>query len=105
MRAFANSNFNTVPDPIMPTFGQYNESSFQRLDLALVAAAQHGIRLILVLGNYWPFLGGTFNCCTVYLFALARSTEPLSSYSLEESCRRSLFNLCKLATSRNARMG
>jgi hypothetical protein len=65
MRAFANSHFNSVPDPIMPSFGQYNESAFQRLDLALVAAAQHGIRLILVLGNYWPFLGGTFLYCIV----------------------------------------
>jgi hypothetical protein len=58
MRVFSHSNFDSVPDPMMPTFGQYNENALQRLDLALVAAAQHGIRLILVLGNYWPFLGG-----------------------------------------------
>ena len=58
MRVFSHSNFDSVPDPMMPAFGQYNESALQRLDLALVAAAQHGIRLILVLGNYWPFLGG-----------------------------------------------
>ena len=43
---------------MMPAFGQYNENALKRLDLTLVAAAQHGIRLILVLGNYWPFLGG-----------------------------------------------
>lgn len=58
MRVFSHSNFDSVPDPMMPAFGQYNEDAIQRLDLALVAAAQNGIRLILVLGNYWPFLGG-----------------------------------------------
>ena len=58
MRVFAHSNFDSVPDPMMPAFGQYNEVAIRRLDLALVSAAQYGIRLILTLGKYWGFLGG-----------------------------------------------
>jgi hypothetical protein len=42
---------------MMPDFGVYNEEAIRRLDLMLVAAAENGIRLIMVMGNYWPFLG------------------------------------------------
>lgn len=58
MRVFAHSSFDSVSSPMMPSFGTYNEDAIKRLDLALALAAQNGIRLILVLGNYWPFLGG-----------------------------------------------
>jgi len=58
MRVFAFSNFDSVPDPIMPEFGVFNEDALKRLDLMLVAMAQNGIRAIMVLGNYWNFLGG-----------------------------------------------
>lgn len=58
MRVFAHSNFESVPNSMMPSFGEFNEDAIRRLDLALVAAARQNIRLILVLGNYWPFLGG-----------------------------------------------
>jgi len=54
---FAFSNFDSIPDTMMPDFGVYNEEAIRRLDLALVAAAENGIRLIMVMGNYWPFLG------------------------------------------------
>ena len=62
LRIFAFSNFNSVPDPIMPELGVYNEDALKRLDLTLAAAAQNGIRLIMTLSNYWPFLGSKFNC-------------------------------------------
>lgn len=42
----------------MPTFGVYNERALRRLDFALAEMAKQGIRCILVLSNYWPFLGG-----------------------------------------------
>lgn len=42
---------------MMPDFGVYNEEAIRRLDLALAAAAENGIRLIMVMSNYWPFLG------------------------------------------------
>jgi mannan endo-1,4-beta-mannosidase len=59
MRVFTHSNFDSVKDPIMPDFGKYDESALRRVDLMLAAAAQNGIRIIMVLSNYWPFLGGT----------------------------------------------
>ena len=106
MRVFANSNFNTVPDPIMPTFGQYNESSFQRLDLALVAAAQHGIRLILVLGNYWPFLGGKLSFHTVIFLNGRVQWNPYLLVTPYESALSVIFQYkTSLASSRNARLG
>lgn len=58
MRIFAHSNFDSVKDPMMPDFGVYDEAAFRRLDLALAEAAENGIRTILTLSNFWPFLGG-----------------------------------------------
>ena len=52
------SFFDSVPNSMMPTFGQYNEQALRRLDFALVEMAKRGIRGIIVLSNYWPFLGG-----------------------------------------------
>lgn len=78
LRVFAHSffqglgNSNSVPQPMMPIIGEYNEEAIRRLDLALAAASQNGIRLILVLGNYWPFLGGT----TMALQELALPKRP-----------------------------
>lgn len=43
---------------MMPTFGNYNEKALRRLDFTLAEMAKQGIRGILVLSNYWPFLGG-----------------------------------------------
>lgn len=56
LRVFAHNDFS--PDGMQPSLGVYNEDAIKRLDLVLVAAAQQGIRLILVLTNYWPFVGG-----------------------------------------------
>lgn len=52
------SFFDSVPNSMMPSFGEYNEEALQRLDSTLVEMARRGIRGILVLSNYWPFLGG-----------------------------------------------
>lgn len=52
LRVFAHSNFNSVPSPMMPLIGVYNEDAIERLDLMLVAAAQNGIRIIMVLVRY-----------------------------------------------------
>lgn len=43
---------------MMPTFGNFNEKALRRLDFAMAEMAKEGIRCILVLSNYWPFLGG-----------------------------------------------
>jgi hypothetical protein len=57
MRIFAHSFFD-YPEAMMPDFGVYNEDALRRLDLALAVAARNGIRLVMVLSNYWPFTGG-----------------------------------------------
>lgn len=59
LRVFAHFNFWPEEYAWMRNFGEYNETNIQRLDLVLAAAARHGIRLILVLGNHWKFTGGT----------------------------------------------
>lgn len=37
---------------------QYNEAAFERLDYVIKTAREHGIRLVIALGNYWPDFGG-----------------------------------------------
>ena len=60
IRVFTHSFFDSVPGgtAMMPTFNSYNEDALKRVDLMLAAAAQNGIRVIMVMSNYWPFLGG-----------------------------------------------
>ena len=53
---------------MMPSFGVYNEDALKRLDLTMVTAAQNGIRLIMVMANYWPFLGGKTSSHILYLY-------------------------------------
>lgn len=38
--------------------GNYSEPQFRRLDLVVSAAAKHGLRLVLALGNLWPAYRG-----------------------------------------------
>ena len=59
----------------MPSFGVYNEDAFRRVDLALATASENGIRLIMVLSNYWPFLGNMQDYVT-------RALGPNNHYSL-----------------------
>ena len=75
LRIFAFSNFDSVPEAMMPDFGTYNEAALRRLDLALAAAAENGIRLIMVMSNYWPFLGNMQDY-------VDRSLGPGKHYSL-----------------------
>lgn len=64
VRVFAHSDGYGLPGqmsvshPIQPQLGQYDETALQRLDLVLQAAGANGIRLILPLTNFEPFLGG-----------------------------------------------
>ena len=58
IRVFS-SFFDSVPPPsMMPEYGVFSESALRRLDLVLVEAAKRNIRVIIVLSNYWNFLGG-----------------------------------------------
>ena len=52
------SSLDGVPNSMMPEFGKVSESALRRLDLLLLEAAKHNIRAIIVLANYWDFLGG-----------------------------------------------
>ena len=57
MRLFV-SSLDGVPNSMMPEFGVVSESALRRLDLLLLEAAKRNIRVIVVLANYWNFLGG-----------------------------------------------
>jgi len=57
MRLFV-SSLDGVPNSMMPEFGVVSESALRRLDLVLLEAAKRNIRAIIVLANYWDFLGG-----------------------------------------------
>lgn len=43
---------------IMPAIGKYNEEALRRLDQVVKSAGDNGVRLILTLSNFEPFLGG-----------------------------------------------
>lgn len=47
-----------VAEPLQPRVGVYSEAALRRLDLVLAEAAAAGIKLILPLTNFEPFLGG-----------------------------------------------
>ncbi len=47
-----------VAEPIQPRVGAYSEPALRRLDLVLAEAAAAGVKLILPLTNFEPFLGG-----------------------------------------------
>ncbi|KAK9819797.1 hypothetical protein WJX72_002477 [[Myrmecia] bisecta] len=48
----------STPNPFQPSPGVYKEENLKRLDLVLAEAAKHGIRVILMLGNFEPESGG-----------------------------------------------
>ena len=37
--------------------GQFNETAFRAMDMALALAAEHGVRVIVPLVNNWPWMG------------------------------------------------
>ena len=49
--------YRTVPS-LMPQPGVYNEQVFQGLDYFLDQLSQRGIRVVMVLNNYWEWTGG-----------------------------------------------
>lgn len=46
------------PDLFEPEPGVYNETAFERLDYVVATAAEHDLRLVLALTNYWADFGG-----------------------------------------------
>lgn len=59
VRIFAHSDGTaSASHPIQPSLGKYDETALKRLDLVLAEANSSGIKLILPLTNYEPFLGG-----------------------------------------------
>lgn len=80
MRVFT-SSFERVPNSMMPEFGVVSESSLRRLDLLLLEAAKRNIRIILVLSNYWPFLG---DMQTWVDMAYPNDGRPLETFYTDE---------------------
>lgn len=61
-----------VSVPIQPRVGVFQEAGLARLDLVLAKAAQHGVRLILPLSNWWDELGG----CQWYVDQVLGKSSP-----------------------------
>jgi hypothetical protein len=91
MRVFAFSNFNSTPYSIMPrataTANTYNETSLQRLDFMLAVANENNIRLIMVLGNFWPFLGGVQAWVDNVLGLVNNRSRPLENFYVSTTVR------------------
>jgi endo-1,4-beta-mannosidase len=49
---------NNEAQAFQPAPGQYNETTFQKLDYIVASARRHHMRLILTMVNYWPDYGG-----------------------------------------------
>ena len=46
------------PAGTQPARGAFNEYALRRVDRVLAEAAANGVRVVAVLSNYWPFIGG-----------------------------------------------
>lgn len=46
------------PGALQPSAGVYSEASLRAMDAAVASAGAAGLRLTLVLVNYWPDYGG-----------------------------------------------
>lgn len=49
---------NNEAQAFQPAPGQYNETTFRKLDYIVDSARRHHMRLILTMANYWPDYGG-----------------------------------------------
>ena len=58
VRAWAFNDDPSNPVAIQPRPGELSEAGLAGVDLALEAAARHGVQLILSLGNFWEDYGG-----------------------------------------------
>jgi mannan endo-1,4-beta-mannosidase len=88
--------FDFDPAGTQPYLGSFNEAALRRIDHVLVTCAAYGIRVIGVLGNYWPFVGGM----QAYVDAWARSVgqgtgQPIEKFYTEpgvrEAYKKSLY--------------
>lgn len=56
LRVFIAYDFNS--EGTQPSLGTYNEEALARVDYVMAASAYYGMRIIAVVANYWPFVGG-----------------------------------------------
>ena len=71
-----------------PRLGQFNENALRRIDHVLATCAAYGVRVVAVLGNYWPFVGGM----QAYVDNWARSVgqptgQPIEKFYTEPGVR------------------
>jgi len=71
-----------------PSLGNFNEAALRRVDHVLATCAAYGVRVVAVLGNYWPFVGGM----QAYVDNWARSVgqptgQPLEKFYTEPGVR------------------
>jgi len=88
IRVFVANDF----DPNIGTqtsWGVFDELALVQMDNVFAAAAMHGIRIIPVLSNYWPFLGGIQAWVDNYINATpgAATNQPKDAFFTNQEIR------------------
>ena len=68
------------PAGTQPSLGVFNEQALARIDFVMAAAAAHGIRVVGVLSNFWPFAGGWQAWVDAYTAAASKPSQPLEFF-------------------------
>lgn len=80
--AWGNGTENTDV-PLQPEPGEHNEEGLRRLDRLVAACAEHDVRLILPLTNYWDWQGGI-----PQYVAWSDNAETKSDFYTDEQCQQ-----------------
>ena len=84
------------------SWGVFNELALVNMDHVFAAAAMHGIRIIPVLSNYWPFVGGIKAWVDNYVSATpgAAANQPKEAFFTNPAIRDMFKKWVRLVVTR-----
>lgn len=84
------------------SWGVFNELALINMDHVFAAAAMHGIRIIPVLSNYWPFVGGIKAWVDNYISATpgAAANQPKEAFFTNPAIRDMFKKWVRLVVTR-----
>ena len=100
MRVFLAFDFD--PAGTQTSWGVFNEQALVNIDHVFAAAAMHGIRIIPVLSNYWPFVGGIQSWVDNYVKATpgALPNQPREAFYTNSAIKEMFKTWVKLVVTR-----
>ena len=100
MRVFLAFDFD--PAGTQTSWGVFNEQALVNIDHVFAAAAMHGIRIIPVLSNYWPFVGGIQSWVDNYVKATpgALPNQPKEAFYTNSAIKEMFKTWVKLVVTR-----